>query len=736
MIQKRFWILPIVVILSIALVGCGHTEAERLETVDPAAWPTPQPAAVIPSSTPFPKIYLEDVATATPAARLEAKVSQDSELDSKDETTPLAVNSEEEASRNNRQPVAQAEVTSFALNMRQGPGIDYGLVGGLSQGDRGAVLALNPGRTWALVEFPNPGIGWVSLKHLTIDGSLDNAPIMNSTPPGLEMPSGSSAAEGDTNDSTANNHRSEQNIVEPETIQVVYASNQPAAVDTSPFDELQPVATARIGRGEVDVRPAYSATQAPIDTITADREDIAILALDPSREWALVNPAHAKVGWMTLSDLDVIEGSVANAPEVFTAWTNSNELTLRSGPGIYHDPVGTLSINNLVVMLGLNESRSWASVKPVVGQGQGWVQIKFLTLSEPVADLPLAPTPPPAPTPVPIDPAAAAISAKQGKLVFQLSSGGEIMTINADGTGLRHLTHGIDPALSPDGQTVAFTRWQGDDGSLWLINIDGSNEHSIMGFTKKPKGPAWSPDGSQLVLNFQHEGTLKEKTVCHDLTEASAPPRPPFNASGIEGGLDQNNDPVLCWKLPPDPHWSLRLVNVADGSFEDLDGGTYAFRPAWDPVQPWRIVSDGGQGLVDIDLNRDHRQHLTENVNDGSPIFSPDGRYLALTVGQPGGSQGYDIYRLNSDGGGRVRLTQTPLWIPVVPGEGKAWNHVSPAWSPDSSQIAFLTDRTGRWEIWVMNVDGSNQRPMFSETVNDQLQLRYDFVDERVMSWR
>jgi hypothetical protein len=92
---------------------------------------------------------------------------------------------------------------------------------------------------------------------------------------------------------------------------------------------------------------------------------------------------------------------------------------------------------------------------------------------------------------------------------------------------------------------------------------------------------------------------------------------------------------------------------------------------------------------------------------------------------------------MNSDGGGRVRLTETPLWVPLqADSNGRLWNNVAPVWSPDGSAIAFLTDRNGRWEIWVMNADGSNQRPMFSEEINTQLNIRYDFVDERVLSWR
>ncbi len=49
-----------------------------------------------------------------------------------------------------------------------------------------------------------------------------------------------------------------------------------------------------------------------------------------------------------------------------------------------------------------------------------------------------------------------------GKLVFMTGSGGELYVINVDGSGLRRLTGGIiDPVLSPNGQQVAFTRWDG-----------------------------------------------------------------------------------------------------------------------------------------------------------------------------------------------------------------------------------------------------------------------------------
>jgi signal transduction histidine kinase len=50
---------------------------------------------------------------------------------------------------------------------------------------------------------------------------------------------------------------------------------------------------------------------------------------------------------------------------------------------------------------------------------------------------------------------------RRGKLVFQTSNGGDIYVINADGTGLRRLTDGMELAWPPDGSRIAFTRWYG-----------------------------------------------------------------------------------------------------------------------------------------------------------------------------------------------------------------------------------------------------------------------------------
>lgn len=336
-----------------------------------------------------------------------------------------------------------------------------------------------------------------------------------------------------------------------------------------------------------------------------------------------------------------------------------------------------------------------------------------------------------------------------GTLVFQTASGGLIYAVNADGSGLRYLTTGMDPALSPDGQWVAFTRWEGSQhgapGGLWVVNVNGTGEWLVLGDLSQPKAPVWSPDGSRIALSVQQGGRLSPEHKCsHELP--SDPLVADEDGDYIRVAVEVEDGDVevkYCYTLLAHPFWRLRVVDVATGDFEDLPGDLFSTAPAWDPANPWRLVYDGERGLVNLDINRNVTWALTDDPYDGTPVFSPDGSRIALSYWQ---HDHWEIHSLNANAlsgtgrGGRVRLTETPLQAIVeqqlAGQEPRAWNNVAPAWSPDGSRIAFLTDRTGRWEIWTMAADGSDQRPLLPPGVQDGLTLEYHGVGEQALSWR
>jgi TolB protein len=147
-------------------------------------------------------------------------------------------------------------------------------------------------------------------------------------------------------------------------------------------------------------------------------------------------------------------------------------------------------------------------------------------------------------------------------------------------------------------------------------------------------------------------------------------------------------------RLTTDPGFDACAAYSADGSRI-----AYCSGEGGGPVQVWTMNQDGGD-----------KQQVTHLSGAAIfPDFSPDGSTIVFTA-KPAGSPTRDIYVISSDGNGLTRLTG---------GEG---NNVYPAFSPDGSKIVFDSDRTGTFQVYVMNVDGSGQRQLtFDPAPKDQV---------------
>jgi dipeptidyl aminopeptidase/acylaminoacyl peptidase len=413
-------------------------------------------------------------------------------------------------------------------------------------------------------------------------------------------------------------------------------------------------------------------------------------------------------------------------------------LNVRSGPGVSYPVISMLTQDDQVPVVGQHITSGWWQV--VLPEGStGWVSggAVYVSVEGDTTGLPAVSVAALSAAGIEAATSSSSVvstSEKGGTIVFQTASGGAIYAVDADGSNLRYLTTGIDPALSPDGQWVAFTRWEdtqnGALGTLWIINVDGSGERAVLGDIHQPKAPTWSLDGTRIVISMQHGGRVQEERKC-----GSEPP--PRGAYDVDVERGEDGDFTFCYTLPPHPYWGLRVVDVATGEFEDLPNDLFSNSPAWDPANEWHLVFDGERGLMNLDLDRGTIWVLTNDVNDHSPIFSPDGSKIAVSYWQ---YDHWEVHVMNADGTGRVRLTETSVRArleQMVNGEmPQSWNNAAPTWSPDGSQIAFLTDRSGQWEIWTMNADGSNQQPLVTAEMLNGATLQYYGMEERALSWR
>jgi dipeptidyl aminopeptidase/acylaminoacyl peptidase len=296
---------------------------------------------------------------------------------------------------------------------------------------------------------------------------------------------------------------------------------------------------------------------------------------------------------------------------------------------------------------------------------------------------------PPMPTPTP---------GLQGRFVFQVASGGDIYTANADGGNLTRVTTGMDPSWSPDGSRIALVRWTSPWG-IYTMNANGSNERMLFG-SNVARAPVWSPDGSQIAFYFETEGWALPEIVFPEGEH---------------------------WYILPrrlETEWHLGVADVGDGYFHQPNCERYCFSPSWS-ADGQMMVYDGDQGLSVTTVEGPNNRTLTDNVHDQFPVWSPDGSRIAFMHWQ---HDHWEIYLMNANGSGRWPLTSSSPLLERRP------NNVSPAWSPDGEQIVFLSDRGGKWEFYVMDADGSDQRHIL-ENVTDGLDIQYNGANERVISW-
>jgi Tol biopolymer transport system component len=100
-----------------------------------------------------------------------------------------------------------------------------------------------------------------------------------------------------------------------------------------------------------------------------------------------------------------------------------------------------------------------------------------------------------------------------------------------------------------------------------------------------------------------------------------------------------------------------------------------------------------------------------ESSYEGQPAWSPDGNEIAFVTDRDGNRE---IYVMYVDGSNQRRITNNEC------------DDLEPDWSPDGNNIVFSSDRYGTSDIYVMNADG-----------NDQVRLTYmDTNDERAPAWR
>lgn len=202
------------------------------------------------------------------------------------------------------------------------------------------------------------------------------------------------------------------------------------------------------------------------------------------------------------------------------------------------------------------------------------------------------------------------------------------------------------------------------------------------------------PEGKLLFASNRDGG--------HALYEIEAATR----ATGLwQPPLSQNRQPAVgsgkrvVFVTNEDNAWRLAERTLEDPTVKVVTPNlTTVQRPAFSADGSKIVFEVTGENsatnLVLSDANGENQKPLTDtDAYNGQASFNPTGDLVAFTVRQGNLS---DIYTIALADGQQTRLTTD------------AAQEAQPAWSPDGARIAYVSNKSGISQVWVMNADGTN----------------------------
>ncbi|MBI3696988.1 MAG: S9 family peptidase [Acidobacteria bacterium] len=269
------------------------------------------------------------------------------------------------------------------------------------------------------------------------------------------------------------------------------------------------------------------------------------------------------------------------------------------------------------------------------------------------------------------------------------------------------------PRWLPDSKRLAFVSNRSGSSQIWIMAADGKNARQVTNLSTEADGVLVSPDGKNLVFTSQVFPACKDEACNKARLEAQQKSK--VKARAYTALLYRH------WNRWDDGRRShVFVVGVDGGMPRDLTPGPRD-APAFQLAGPdGYAISPDGQELCYVS-NPDEQpaastnnelyvvpiaggpaKKITSNPGDDkSPLYSPDGRYIAYRAQLRAGyeSDRWRLMRYERATGGVANLTETfDRWVDSF------------AWSPDSSRLFFTAEDRGRQPIFTMSVAGGGIR--------------------------
>jgi dipeptidyl aminopeptidase/acylaminoacyl peptidase len=290
------------------------------------------------------------------------------------------------------------------------------------------------------------------------------------------------------------------------------------------------------------------------------------------------------------------------------------------------------------------------------------------------------------------------------------TAGGAPLALTVEGASSSHAR------WSPDGKFIAFLSARGEDKTqVWLLNRLGGEALRLTDTPQDVEDFAWSPNSRHLVLILRDaspeeleaakekaakEGAPQEKEKKSKTQKPWVIDRLQFKLDEV-GYLDRRRTHLYAFDLA-----AKSLTQITSGDFDDSE-------PAWSPDGKFVAFTSNRStpdpdGTYDTSIwvvaaaNSDKGAHLTQVTTnpgtDGSPAWSPDGKWIAYVTQLDPHLFDYATKHLaiaRASGGEAEILTLALDRMVTVP-----------RFSPDGKFLYFIADDDGTQNVCRISVNG------------------------------
>lgn len=372
------------------------------------------------------------------------------------------------------------------------------------------------------------------------------------------------------------------------------------------------------------------------------------------------------------------------------------DVNTRKGPGLEYGTGTKMTKDTKANVLAKNQAGTWLQLAFPDASNPSWVSATFLAVTGPVETLQVVQVAP-VPTATRGSVVAATKPAATAPLVVPAARGGIGFVYFEDGSSAYILGN-----LSVESHAVSGIQRLGPKPGPFDVNPDSRTNSAPF---------AWSRDTSQVVYVFSQSGRpspdilkyLKAGAFDSPITLdshqcISSPTWLPDNKTIAYIGMDDNCATQYIFRARVDG----TPLEQGERNFYRARAGESIRGLSWGPFVLYVSNASGTQEIWR--LNQDGAsptQVTTDGRENGSPSWSPTGSSFAYYSKQTDGS--FQIMVRNADGSNPRKLTN----------QG---HNFSPTFSPDGNWIAFMSDRGGRMDIYIMDRNGGQVRLLTDKT--------------------